>query len=112
MLQQQGDHQAPDPPVAIEVGVDGFELSMQETCPYEFRQPVLDMDVFLECAEELWELVKGRGNIDCIPWPAPANPVLAAADFSRLLAAATHATHQPLMGFVQEPQGEWLRIPQ
>ena len=84
-----------------------FELRMQETGPHKFRQPVLGMDVFLECAEELWELVGGRGNVDRVAWPAPANPVLAATNFSRLLATATHAAHQPLMGFVQEPQGEW-----
>lgn len=86
MLQQQDDQQAPDPSVAVEIGVNGFELSMQKSRPDEFRQSILGMDVFLECAEELWELVGGRGNVDCVPRAAPANPVLAAADFSSLLA--------------------------
>src|SRR5581483_459979 len=107
VLQQQGDHQAPDPPVAIKIGVNGFELSMQKSSPHEFRQPVLGMNVFLECAEELWKLVGGRGNVDCVPRAAPANPVLAAADFSRLLACSAPTAHQPLVGFVQEPQRDW-----
>src|SRR5579883_965498 len=29
VLQQEGDHQAPNPPIAAEIGVNGFELHVQ-----------------------------------------------------------------------------------
>ena len=95
-----------DPPIAIEIGMNGFELRMQESRPHELRQPVIGMDVFLEGAEKLREFLGGRWNISRVPGPASANPVLAAAYFSGLLAPAAHAAHQPLVCFVQEPQGE------
>src|SRR6185437_12421188 len=93
VFQQEGDHQAPDPPIAIEIGMNGFELRMQESRPHELRQPVIGMDVFLEGAEKLREFLGGRWNISRVPGPASANPVLAAAYFSGLLAPAAHAAH-------------------
>src|SRR5882724_1848763 len=106
VFQQEGDRQAADPPIAVEIGMNGFELRMQETRPHEFRQLVVGMDVFLEGAEKLREFLGGRRNISRVPGPASADPVLAAAYFSGLLTSAAHATHQSLVCFVQKPQRE------
>ena len=106
VFQQEGDHQAADPPIAVEIGMNSFELCVQETRPHEVRQPVGGVDVFFESAKKLREFLGGRWNINRVPRPASANPVLAAAYFSGLLASAAHTTHQSLVCFVQEPQGK------
>src|SRR5258708_20846804 len=94
VFQQEGDHQAADPPIAVEIGMNGFELRMQEARPHEFRQPVVGVDVFLESAEKLREFLGGRRNISRVPGPASADPVLAAAEFSWLLSSAAHTPPQ------------------
>ena len=37
MLKEQGDEQAPDPSVAVEIGVDALELNVDQAYPHELR---------------------------------------------------------------------------
>ena len=102
MLEQKCDHQTSDPPIAVEIGVDGFELHVQKAGPHKLRQPVVGMDVFLEGAEKPWELVGGRRNMDCVAGPASANPVLAGSKLARMFLAAAPLGEQDLVNFAEQ----------
>ena len=58
MLKKQGDEQATDAAIAIEIGMDGFELHMGQTCPYQRGQVVLRMHILLERPEQVQTAVQ------------------------------------------------------
>ena len=102
--EQEGDQQPPHPPVAIQKGMDGFELGMGQADANQGRQIVLGMEKLLQSAQRLWQLLRGwrhkRGRGQAAA--AGTDPVLAAAQLTRSQPSATSAASlrwtKPLRG--------------
>ena len=96
LSEQEGDQQPSHPPIAIQKGMDGFELGMGQTDANQGRQIVLGMEKLLQSAQRLrqllrgWRHKRGRGQAAA----AGADPVLATAQLTRSQPAATHALQQ------------------
>ena len=104
MFQEQRDQQPPDTAVAIQVGVDGFELNVQESGAHEGRQGgVVGVQVLLETRQHITEQVRRRRDIERVARSRPADPVLAASNLARPLVGAAHET---LMGVAEQPHRE------
>jgi len=97
VLAQQRDEKPPDAAVAVEVGMDGLELHVEQPGTHERRQRVIGMDVLLERTEHMgrWWYVGG------IARPAAADPVLAAPYLARQLVRSARTTHEALVRPVQ-----------
>src|SRR5882724_5955955 len=101
MLEQKCNEQPTDTAIAIEVGMDGLELNMRQPNTNQRRQPVFRMKVLLKVRQERRQFLRWGGNKYGVARARPANPVLAAANFPRLLVGAAYATHQTAMCLIQ-----------
>ena len=106
VLEQERHEQATDAAVAVEVGVDGLELHVQESGAYQRRQRVVGVQVLLEGAEHLAERVRWWRHVRGVAGSASADPVLAATHLAGELLGAADAAHESSMRLVQEPHRE------
>ena len=106
VLEQQRDEQAADAAIAVEIGMDGFELHVHERGADERRELRLAVDVLLQVTQERAQLLRRRWNEDRVARAGAADPVLAAAQFTWLFRRPAHTFHQPPMRFIQETGGQ------
>lgn len=52
MFKEQGDKKAPNPAVAVEIGVDALELNVGQADPHELVQVTVLVQVLFEIAEQ------------------------------------------------------------
>ena len=101
----EGDEQAPDPAIAVEEGVDRFELDME--------QPRLDerrefrggfMHETLEGIKACMEFMRRRRDEQGVPGARTTDPVLRSAEFAGFPGSAPAALQQPGMHAADETE--------
>ena len=60
--EEKGDEQAPDPPVAVEEGVDGFKLDMREAYLHERGKVAGVLEEVFQCGKRRRDLPRRRGE--------------------------------------------------
>ena len=82
--QDQRDQKPADAPVAIEIGMYGFELIMHQGKPNKCRKCGGSMDKAFELSKRLFHLMDWRGHVGGIIQRATrgTNPILRAAEFA------------------------------
>ena len=100
------DQQSSDAAVAVEIGMNGLELHVNDAEAHERRQAILRVKVLLQIAEERGQFFRWRRNEGGVSRPRPADPVLTAADLARLLVRAAHSSHQSAVRLVEQPRRE------
>src|SRR5438874_1804341 len=108
--EQQRDEQPSDAPVAVEEGVDGFELRVHERGVNEWGERVVVQEV-LPGAEALHEAVRRRRHEGGVGERASrrADPVLAAPETAGRCGVAPRPTHESLVQLPHEPQRQRQR---
>src|SRR5258706_1759576 len=86
--------------------MDGLELNVCQPNANERRQAILRVNIFLEVCQERRQLLRRWGNENGVAGTRPTNPVLTAADFSRLLISTADSAHEPAVRLVQQSYGE------
>jgi hypothetical protein len=66
------------------------------------RRRLVVVEELLEIVEAIHHLARRGRDEDCIPRPSSADPVLRAAKFARLLAAAPPPAEQDVMNFADQ----------
>src|SRR5260221_13396201 len=86
--------------------MDGLELNVCQPNANERRQAILRVKIFLEVCQECCQLLRRWGNENGVAGTRPTNPVLTAADFSRLLISTADSAHELVVRVVQQSYGE------
>lgn len=108
LAKKEGDQESADAPIAIEKGVDGLELGVDEAAMDEGGELFRLVDEVLKLSECLVHLGDrgrdvGGGSEGAVGW---TNPVLGAAEFAGVSVRATGAGEELFMDFGDEPEGE------
>jgi hypothetical protein len=107
LTQEQRDEQSPEATVAVEKGVDAFELDMGETGLHEHGDAgSFCVQEALEIAHAGRDLLRRWGDERGIARPRAADPVLAAAKLARVLPFAASAGEQNSVYLAQQSQRE------
>ena len=107
VLHECGDQQSPDASVAIQEGVDGFELGVDQRDPDQRRQVgVGGMDEALQVRQQTGHLLRRWRHEGGIARSRAANPVLRATQFAGQLAGTSRPIEQPPMGLAQQANAE------
>ena len=108
VAEEEGDEEAADAAIAIEEGVDGFELGVRVGAVDEGGEIAGGVEEFFQIAEGLSHFVDGWRDVGGILEGAAsgADPVLGAAEFSGVSLAAACAGHELGVDFTDEAEGE------
>src|ERR1700722_11533611 len=97
MTEHQCDEKAPDPAIAVEKRMDGFELHMRQGC-FDDRIDRL-MQVLLEIAEACIQMRRRWWHERCVSGTRAPDPVLGATEFAGLLLCAPPIGKQEAVHF-------------
>jgi hypothetical protein len=105
-VEQEGDEKAAEAAVAIQEGVDGFELHMGERGLDENGGgDGLVVEEIFQCAEALEQGIGRRGHMSGIARACAADPILAAPELAGFLVRATAVAKKHSVDFADEPKG-------
>ncbi len=111
MLQQGGDQQAPDAAIAIQEGVDGFELGMHQGHLDQRRQGgVFCVNESLHVGQQAGHMLGWRRHEGRIARARAADPVLRTAQLAGLLARTAHAIEQQAVRVAQQAHADGQAI--
>ncbi len=104
-VEQEGDEKAAEAAVAIQEGVDGFELHMGERgLDKNGGGDRLVVEEFFQCAEAFQQGIRRRGHMGGIAGSGAADPVLAAAELAGFLVRAATFAQEHSVDFADEAQ--------
>ena len=102
--EEEGNQETPDAPIAVEEGVNGFELGVRQADLDQKRQIVFGMQEFFEIAERTRHDIGRRRNEGRLVQRATtgADPVLRAAQFARRELRTAHPGEKLFVDFADE----------
>lgn len=106
--QQKGDQQSPDPTIAIEEGMNGFELCMGQPDFGQHGQRIVQVQKAFQLRHGSRHLMRWWWNKHGIIQPAAccSNPVLGSTKFPRRRMLPSHALHQLFVYFPNQTHGD------
>ena len=110
--EQKGDQEPAEPAVAVEEGMDGLELDMDEARLDQGRNlRRVGMDEFLQVGHEVGNLAGRRRHEHRVAGAAAADPVLRAPEFAGLPFAAASLRQQFLVNPPDQAQRDRKALP-
>jgi hypothetical protein len=108
VAEKEGDEETADAAIAIEEGVDGFELRMSVSAVDEGGEIAGGVEEFFQVTEGLSHFVDGWRDVGGIFQSAASgsDPVLGAAELSGVSLTAARARHELGVDFTDEAEGE------
>ncbi len=106
MLEQECDQQPAHPSVSVEIGVDCFELCVEQSGSHQFVRRVVGVDRALEMGQDVRKGVRRRGHEHSVAGSSAADPVLTSTHLARLSALPRPPRHQPLVRPVEQTDAD------
>ena len=86
--------------------MDGFELGMNKCDAEQRREFILNVDVFLQIAEQPGDPLWRRWHEHRVARAAASHPVLRAPNLTGLLRGAAHPLYQDAVAIVEQADGD------
>ena len=106
MAQQQRNQQAPEPAVAVEVGMQGLELDVEKPDPHERWQAALVVNGAFKVAQELAQPMRWWRNEVGVARARASDSVLRGPHISRQCLRTASASEQSPVSFAEQPHGQ------